>query len=844
MTLDDLRELLLVSPTAGAAESALATLISLSRDGDADATAAVLKAMAAALGHPPSAELSPCLRAWQAAQLPREFLAKAASFTSCGMESTTADFAALQRLVRTRHLLQDEALKAHVLLALAEVITMQAGMDLLPGGRFLSILERVLVNTRVIAGDEANDSLQFGRGLILGKASWPALRFIIVHELGHRLLELLQSSTGSRVAASEESDDGHAAALRTLAKRLPQLLHDACRLRGKKIGPDDPRNCLMSTSVRLLATHGELPGGAYFHLSLTQHSGPIDLALAARYAHFVLTVAGADPTRAAAAYSPRGALHFGFTGDESALPAAVAVATGASISEWIAAASEDGLAWLAALQSERRFGHAEHELPETLGVVPPQTRFHGARSEPTANDLNLMVQTRAAGVLDAPASDALEKLSAEQTLALLAAAWRCAEAALLQRLLDTRPALAAELRETPWPLGDIGSSLCAQRGGQVSTCHGPTAADIAATLRALHTFGVPLDAPADAYGRTLLVRAAGLDGGLVRLLLACAADPDHAASDGERPLHACAELGSVDIATALLAAGAPPDSRDGQGDSALHHAAALGHDALAGTLLAHDASAETRDDKGRTPLMAARTAAIVEQLCTAGAAVDATTPDGSSALLCAAGRGDAAVVQALLAHGADIEHANSLGETAIHHTAAHADTACLATLLDAGAEVDEETSDGWTPLMIAARLGQVDALRLLLARGARTEARTVGGASALILAADGGNEPTRDPSFHSRIEAVLRELVLAGADPDAADNAGFTALHGAARGFDAGRVSCLLELGADPRLVAGDGSTALAMARAQDHRAMCEALQAALAARRGSAPTRRNREKP
>jgi hypothetical protein len=28
----------------------------------------------------------------------------------------------------------------------------------------------VLVNTRVIAGDEANDSLQFGRGLILGKS--------------------------------------------------------------------------------------------------------------------------------------------------------------------------------------------------------------------------------------------------------------------------------------------------------------------------------------------------------------------------------------------------------------------------------------------------------------------------------------------------------------------------------------------------------------------------------------------------------------------------------------------------------------------------------------------------
>ncbi|MCB1933888.1 MAG: ankyrin repeat domain-containing protein [Candidatus Accumulibacter sp.] len=836
MNIDDLRELLLVSPTAGAAESALATLTSLSRDGDADATAAVVKAMASALGHPPSAELSPCLRAWQAAQLPREFLANAASLASDGIESAAADFAALQQLVRTRHPLQDEALKAHVLLALAELIAMQGGMDLLPAGRCLSIVDRVLVDTRVIVGDEANDSLHFGRGLILGQASWQAFLVIIGHELGHRLLELLQSDRGSRRGAS---DEGHAVALRMLATHLPRLLRDACRLRGKKIGPDDPRTCLTGTGVRLLATHEMLPGGAYFHFSLMQHSGPIDLAVAARYAHFVLTVAGTDPMRAAAAYSPRGALHCGFAGDESALPAAAP--TEARITEWIAAAPASGLAWLATLQAEHRFGHAEHELPQALGVVAAQTRFHGARSEATVNDLNLVAQARVAGALDSAARDAcdaLRKLGHDQTLAILAAAWRCAETALLQRLLDERPGLATQLRESPWPVGDIGSSLCAQRGGQLTTCHGPTAADIAATLRALRAFSVPLDAVADADGRTLLVRAAGLDGGLVRLLLACGADPDRAAADGDRPLHACADLGSVEIATALLAAGGPPDSRDSQGGSALHRAAALGHETLVGTLLAHGASAEARDAKGRTPLMAARTAAIVDQLCSAGAAVDATTPDGSSALLCAAGRGDAAAAQALLARGADVDHANSLGETAIHHAVPNADHACLLTLLDAGADVDEETSDGWTALMIAARLGHPDALHLLLSRGARCDARTVGGATALILAADGRSEPTRDPSFHGRIEAVLRQLVQAGADPNAADNAGCTALHGAARGFDAGRVKCLLELGADARVVARDGSTALAIARARNHRAMSEALQSALAA------TGADKEKP
>ena len=192
----------------------------------------------------------------------------------------------------------------------------------------------------------------------------------------------------------------------------------------------------------------------------------------------------------------------------------------------------------------------------------------------------------------------------------------------------------------------------------------------------------------------------------------------------------------------------------------------------------------------------------------------------------------------MLARGADVDHANSLGETAIHHAVPNADHACLLTLLDAGADVDEETSDGWTALMIAARLGHPDALHLLLSRGARCDARTVGGATALILAADGRSEPTRDPSFHGRIEAVLRQLVQAGADPNAADNAGCTALHGAARGFDAGRVKCLLELGADARVAARDGSTALAIARARNHRAMSETLQSVLAA------TGADKEKP
>ena len=59
MTIDDLRNLLLAAPTAGAADSALATLLGLAGDGDAAAITALQTALAQALDEPPS---RPCSR--------------------------------------------------------------------------------------------------------------------------------------------------------------------------------------------------------------------------------------------------------------------------------------------------------------------------------------------------------------------------------------------------------------------------------------------------------------------------------------------------------------------------------------------------------------------------------------------------------------------------------------------------------------------------------------------------------------------------------------------------------------------------------------------------------------
>jgi hypothetical protein len=78
--------------------------------------------------------------------------------------------------------------------------------------------------------------------------------------------------------------------------------------------------------------------------------------------------------------------------------------------------------------------------------------------------------------------------------------------------------------------------------------------------------------------------------------------------------------------------------------------------------------------------------------------------------------------------------------------------------------------------------------------------------------------------FGTRIEHCLRRLVQAGADINAANDEGITVVHAATWGFDAGRVKCLLELAADPRIATRDGATPLSVAQAKGHAAMADAL--------------------
>jgi ankyrin repeat protein len=128
-------------------------------------------------------------------------------------------------------------------------------------------------------------------------------------------------------------------------------------------------------------------------------------------------------------------------------------------------------------------------------------------------------------------------------------------------------------------------------------------------------------------------------------------------------------------------------------------------------------------------------------------------------------------VKSLLARKADVRAKEApQGHTALMQAVANKHVAVARALIEAGADVNAHANSGFTPLMFAAQQGDMEATRVLLAAGARVNDATTEGArwvgdTALLVASLNGHEE------------LAIYLLDQGADPNAADDNGFTALH-------------------------------------------------------------------
>jgi ankyrin repeat protein len=233
----------------------------------------------------------------------------------------------------------------------------------------------------------------------------------------------------------------------------------------------------------------------------------------------------------------------------------------------------------------------------------------------------------------------------------------------------------------------------------------------------------------------------------VRKLLELGASPNEAASNGLGVLVLAIINAHYELAAFLLDAGADPNAA-GQGWTALHqvvttprlsygrfpHPVATGRTTpleLAAALIARGAEVDARmtvptlgdgyrtrlNRLGATPLLLAAKGAypdMLRLLLDHGADVHATTAEGTTVLMLAAGvgifnEGDDAGTEAetfeavtlLVERGADVNAIDANGETALHGAAYRGHNSVVQYLADRGAKLDVPNKIGWTPLTIA-----------------------------------------------------------------------------------------------------------------------------------------------
>jgi uncharacterized protein len=287
----------------------------------------------------------------------------------------------------------------------------------------------------------------------------------------------------------------------------------------------------------------------------------------------------------------------------------------------------------------------------------------------------------------------------------------------------------------------------------------------------------------------------------------------------------------------LLARGVDVNAREAsRGQTALMWAVAEQHGDVARALIEHGADVRARSNSGFTPLMfAARQGDLeaVKMLLAHGADVKETASDGISVLHVATVRGHVALAEFLLDQGAD-PNAAGAGYTALHWAAGTWESymtrdyrtesgewsvlgglpardgklALIRALLAKGANVNARLTKnpprfgatlslaggrmlgggslvGATPFFLAAHVGDVEVMRLLVAHGADPLLPTNDKTTPLMVAAGLGtaeDETLVPAGNHLDAAKVCVEL---GADVNAANDAGNTALHATAfLGFD------------------------------------------------------------
>jgi ankyrin repeat protein len=297
---------------------------------------------------------------------------------------------------------------------------------------------------------------------------------------------------------------------------------------------------------------------------------------------------------------------------------------------------------------------------------------------------------------------------------------------------------------------------------------------------------------------------------LVTLLLAAGADVETRSNTGSTALHWVASAGFVPVIQALVEAGADPNQGDNWRHTPVHYAAGKGR---VGALIALQQAGGLidPDPAGESPLMRAARFNQPHALCWLvefGAALDTRSYDLDTSLSLAVQKRTVESVAFLLQAGADPNPVDKSGRTPLMQAAEAGEADITRLLLEWGADPSLVDAQGRTALDLAAYRPEIIAL-LSAAQGAT---QGIPASSPPLRPPDLSLQPPLHRAARRSDLTEVQRLLAQGAEVDARNARGDTALMIAAGRGHVDIVRSLLAAGADVQAENGVGETAWVLA--------------------------------